>query len=662
MSILGTNETVTLPGTIVCFDTETSTIPDKLRLGVEIHSLRLGVAISGRIENGQWTREKRLRFRRGEEFWDWLDSVRHARMPVWAFAHNLSFDLTAAGFWSHLESRDWSICNRNFNGNFRHSGERKPVGLPKMRRGLLLTDDPPTVLIAHHHTGWSCRFIDTLNYFPMSLHKLGAIVGRAKLPMPRDDDTLDTWYEYCTNDVEIIRDSMLRLVLWHHREELGRWSFTVAGTALAAFRHRFMSHHIDLPEQQEQRDFEREGCYQGRVQPFWIGSIDRGRYRTLTSRAGDTTLIDPPPRGPFHLLDSSSFYGAVAAFEELPQRMVAHDIDGTGLTIGPSDLNETYLADVLIAHPTESFPVRRAGGVTWAVGCFWTTLCGPELVRAIKCAAIARVGRWSRYELAPIFQRYALGIWSARRAAERDGDRLIAVTCKQLLARLHGKFQQRNGPWCLVPEREAPTAWARWSELHTESGTAEYYRAIGWDVECRRRPEDAPHCFPALAGWVMSHGREWLLGWIRACGSRQCLYCSTDSLIVTHAGLRELDRRGLISTDTLGGLRVVESSDSVEIRGPNNYTIGNRTVIAGRNSGYKMISKNAYETLQVQTLRETLERCGPDTIEFRRLIKTLPPVNPMGLVGAGGWVTPVCLALNDETEDQCRIKNMMVGQ
>jgi hypothetical protein len=650
MPTLTTNDEVTLPGVVICFDTIADETPNPLVPGTSIETLRCGAAVACRFEKGRATRQKQFNFRTGPQFWEWVNHVRHARMPVWIFAHNLARNLTLINFWDSLTRGEFQLHARPKvrSGVDTRSDRHRPV--PRVRKGLLVSDDPPTIVHAFARAGWTLFGIDTLNYFEQSSDQLACAIGRELQSRPDHDGAIDYDFGRCRGVAETVSGAMARLIEWHRQQELGRFGFSIAGIALAGFRHRFMRDRIECPDSQEQRDWERLAYYPGRVSCFWLGRVEGNHFTPPPGADAAPDLFDGSPRGPFYLLDASSFYGAIGSFSEVPIRCLESHLEHDPPRLQPGELNESFAAEVLIESSGPVFPVHHEQRVLYPTGRYWTVLCGPELARARAAGVIAKVGRWSRYKLAYALKPYCDALWAERRAAESRGDELIADACKALLARLHGKFLQKNRGWIDEPEKIAPRPWARWSELHAATGNRREYRAIAWDCQRRDNPTDSKHSFPALAAWVTATGREWLHSWIKSAGQRNVLYASTDSLVVTEEGKRRLEHCGIIAPGECGGLRVVIESLSFELRGPNSYTIGPHVVICGRNRCYQIITTDTYKTREVQKLTETLAREGPDHLIVREFVKSLPRLEPGGTVGPGGWVAPWALTVEQQRE------------
>lgn len=641
---LGINDVDTLPGTVVCTTIATTTTVDQVNSNRSTHALKIGVAIGARIEANEWTREKQKVFDTGRQFWDWINYVRHGTKPVWIFAYDLPRVLTLTGLWKLMESGEFALHRRPVADLGKIRSERLRRVLAKTTAGMLVDNSPPTALIAFHRDRWRIHCIDTLNYWDASPEQLAELCGLHVRVTPELDAPRANWIEYLHQRCIALAEAVKRFTTWHRKQELGKFGWTMAGTALAAFRHRFMMDNVELPEYQDDRDMERSAYFNGRLEALWAGSVKGNVFTPRPGVVKPTTLFDESPRGPFHLVDARSFYGCIASSELLPIRCRT---SGEGMTADldyASEHTVEYLAEVELKSNYDEFPVRIDSRTVYAVGKYWTTLCGPELLRAVRKRLITRVGRWRRYDLCNLFYEYAASIWQERVSAECRCDALIAKTCKTLLAVLHGKFLQKTKQWVDVPDKIAPQAWGRWSEYQASTDTLQNFRAIAWDVQREDKPGDAVHCFPALAAYVTAWGREYMRHWMGIAGARNVLYVNTDSLIVTDAGARNLTDAGIIYPEGIGSLRIVESSDDVEIRGPNNYRIGKKLCISGLQIGSVELDADRYCVDECEGLKAVLSRCGPDmtTSKRRVVVFDYPPVS--GTIGAGGWIDRVMIA------------------
>lgn len=641
--ILGPNDDSTIPGTVICVEVGTYAEVDRLNPNRREHRLRCGFAISGRLENGKWTREKSLHFVASSSLWEWVNCRRQSGKPTWMFSSKLSALLTLAGFWTGMDSSEWSLY-------LRPKSETSSIVSPRVRRqlsrvipGLLVEADPPTVVIAFNKGGWKIVGLDLRNYFD---RPLTALAADCALPLATPPDRLarnEEWRNYCEQAARVTQQCVTRLCLWHRQNQMGHFGLTIAGMALAAYKHKWRYPRIELPPSQDDRDFERLAYYGGRTEPLWMGEVAYGRYRAPRGAVNDATLLDPPPRGPFHLVDARSFYGAVMAFQSVPVRCLGEGDGWPDPMTGPTLHDADVLAHVRIKSDRHEFPIRLPDRTVYATGDFWTHLCGPELQRALDAGCVADFGHWRWYDLQLAFREYALALWEQREVAVKGNDPLLAGVCKALLARLHGKFGQRNHRWQVCPHAEPPGPWRRWHVVDAGTGTTEHYRSIGWSVQCQTDGGDAAHCFPALAAWVTAWGREYLRSWVKIAGNRNCLYVSTDSMIVTDEGRVNLDRAGIIGHHGIGSCRVVETSESVRVAGTNHFKLGNRVCFAGIAAGCITDSGGTATYARFPTLRSTLAIRPVESLTEIKTVATIGPREETARVGPGGWLARIVL-------------------
>ena len=647
--ILTPETEASLPG-VVCFvDCETRAPDDQVGTGREEHSLWFGVAIAGRIEAGKFTRRRELVFHTREEFWGWVNSVRRPGERFHLFAHNLWFDLTILGFWDQFDRKEW-LLHRPRTKAPRGRGKSKQAGEDAgTQSGLLITEDPPSAVLVWHSSGWGLFCQDTLNLFDMPLARLAKLVGLEKLDFPALTDPETVWVEYCRRDTEVLLQAICRLVSWWKSQELGRWPMTLAAGALQAWRYRFAQQMPDIPLDPQQRELERLGAYTGRTEALWVGSSTQGTAARQRGDSVEQSLFHPIPRPPFYLVDATSFYGLLLSEVSVPVKTQESWWETAGGELEFETLGPDCLAAVRIHHNTERFPARIGDRVIWPTGTYDTVLCGDELARAIRVGAIAHLYSAVRYDLAPIFREFAWGIWEQAEQARDTGDQLVQFVAKSMLARLAGKFGQRGFSWSDCPDVIPQEPWARWTESNTTTGKTRQFRAISWAVQERIQAKDPDHTWPAIFAWITAAGRETLRTWWQAAGPSNVLYLATDALIVTRAGLDNLDRQGFMDPQALGFLRLKDETDDLEIRGPSSYRFGGREVVAGRPLAGELVSPGVVQRLRFQRLSGTIAKGGGHSITVSRVRELIPIRDQVGTIGPDGWVVPpeVSLGAND---------------
>lgn len=640
VKLLSVNDENDIPGTVVVVEVETVQRPDEIYPDRTIHTLGKWAATAARMENGKWTREKSSSGTEASDLWTWINYVRRSGSPVWLFGQNVGQTLTLLALWSLVESGDY-LLSRPCHPDLHKA--RTPTAIrsmSKITKGLLVTGGPPTAIVVFHRDRWKLTCLDIRNYLDKSSSELASLSDCGYNTNESSSVSTDESGATISNRLSVSTDIVRRLIVWHYAQELGRFSLTVTGIAMASLRHRFMRDRIELPEEQDERDWEREAFFNGRVEALWAGRIKGNGFTPVKHipRTGD--LFEDRPVGPFHIVDARSFYAAVETFEELPIAVTeSHVQDGHGPPDTGHDLREV-MASVLIDSPADTYPVRRGAGCLYAAGTFWTRLCGPELVRAVRAGHVRQWGGWRRYRLSQCLRWFAEGFWKERTAADSRGDKVVSALCKSIMACLHGKFLQRSPKWSLLPGRIPSGPWEHWMEIEATTGRTRRFRSIGYDVQIQDDGGDDKYCFPALAAWVTSHGREYLRSWCRVAGERHVLYVATDSLIVDNVGLDNLTAHGLIWPDGVGSLRVVRSHADIEIRGPNNYTHDGRNVVGGRSLRDLRVAGQEWTAARWQGLEETfLSPCRDEVVSYA-LRGSVDNCTTPGKVGPGGWLQP----------------------
>ncbi|NIQ91320.1 MAG: hypothetical protein GWN93_20850, partial [Deltaproteobacteria bacterium] len=149
----------------------------------------------------------------------------------------------------------------------------------------------------------SIVFIDLMNYFKMSLAKLGESMGYPKLHIDFNTCTTDELARYCRNDVYVMVQAWKKWTAFLRENDLGVWAPTLPAQAFNAFRHRFMSSDIMIHSHQKALDLERDAYHGGRTEVFRHGFFNTRQY---------------------YLLDVNSMYPAMMKHRLFPTALVTY--------------------------------------------------------------------------------------------------------------------------------------------------------------------------------------------------------------------------------------------------------------------------------------------------------------------------------------------------
>jgi len=434
----------------------------------------------------------------------------------------------------------------------------------------------------------TCKFVDTMNYYPYALSHLGERMGCPKTEWPgfaADDATM---FAYCRNDVDIIERAMLRTLDCWRESDGGVWQPTAAMLAMTSFRHRLPAGRKGSPDptivyddKDSWDELERDAYYGGQVTCFYVGAVLPADFdRDQITRKVHIEELSPPT-GPIYLLDVRSLYPSVMRDHKYPFRRLF-----TRRSASVGDVKSWLaaygvIARVKINSTTDEYTLRTDKGQLQAVGRFDTTLCGPELERAIDAGHVVAVGSVQVYCMDYLFRGWVDHWMRVREDADRIGDVMRSEYTKLILNSLSGKFAQCGSHWVERPEITPPADFGHWSEYDHGSSALRQMRAICGYTQERVGGDPPWYTFPSISAYVTTHGRE-RMRWLRQqCPARSVLYQATDSLLCTTDAYYAMEGMGLIRDRELGYLQVKATGEYGEVLGCNHYRIGDSWTRSG---------------------------------------------------------------------------------
>lgn len=633
------NHAAGIPQNHVVLDTETTPVPIPDSPGRHVHRLRLAVARRFRFEGGRFGRLRECVAGDRNTILDWLLAQTNPRNPVWVWCHNAGFDLTAIGLWMLFESGEIMLETPDEAPG----GGSDQRGRKKRRVGVLVTDDPPTIVKCFTRTGATMVFVDTLNWFMCPLSELGEAHGLPKLDMPGECGEDSDWEAYCRRDVEILQASVQSLLSFVSQADLGNLRYTAASQAMALFRHRCLTCDIHTDDRSELKVLERAAYFGGRKEVYYAGAVVRPELAGVAQLAGVKPGVPVLAKGPAIHLDLTAAYPSVMRDNVYPVSYIRSVDNPT-----PEDLlgwMSVYCccASVRISTGCDSYPVKRSGRTIQAIGDFDTCLCGPELIRALRQKDVKMVHLAQLYVADRPFTRFVDACWELRDKFSREGKPLYARLAKLLANSLHGKFGQRSHRWELVPGHVAPCLWGAYAAFDESMGQWECFRSIGGAVQRRGKSEEPAGSFPAIAAYCTSYCRELMYKIRWEAGLREVLYEDSDSIHVTEQGYLALQRRGWIDTAKPGRLKEVCRGDVTEYRGPLDYTMGNRRVVGGLARRAVEDEHGVWHQTNFDRLDSTLTGVPPEGPMVSDVTVSRPVHQILARVGPDGWTSPILL-------------------
>ncbi|GAI33087.1 unnamed protein product, partial [marine sediment metagenome] len=139
------------------------------------------------------------------------------------------------------------------------------------------------------------QFLDSMGFIGASIAALGNTLGIPKLPMPPQIASDSLWEEYCQRDVLVMKSGVEAFIKFVKDNDLGKFSYTIAGQSLQAYRHRFLTCNIWIHRYPDVMEAERRAYHGGRTEAFFLGEVpaDKIYYLDINSMY-PSVMVDRP--------------------------------------------------------------------------------------------------------------------------------------------------------------------------------------------------------------------------------------------------------------------------------------------------------------------------------------------------------------------------------
>lgn len=511
------------------------------------------------------------------EFWDWVVSKVRKKSKMIMIAHNADFDLRILDAYNELPKRGYILF-------------KQPI----------IDSNRLVVWFRNEKEKNSILFIDSFNWFKKSIEQMGELLNFPKL---KPLDEYGDWnkipdhvlIEYCMRDVQILRTFILQFFDWWYENDLGVLGKTMASCAFNAFRHRFMKHKILVHWHEDARRLERESYRGGRCEAFYIGKVPGKVYR----------------------LDINSMYPFVMKTKPYPCKFLAYMENNNIKDLFHQMKQYLVIAKVLIQIDQPLIGVKRDFGegerLIFPVGRFWAVLTSPELELVAKYGKILDVTKTAIYTKDEgVFTEFINFFYNERLKAKAKGDQIHQEFYKLIMNSLYGKMGQKSEKFVEVGKSDKIGVFTD-STIEIDEGgkiiKTTYYCFGGKKYVKSPDFEEGYETNVAIASFVTSYARCYLVGLIMKAGWENVYYCDTDSLFVNEKGYQNL--LDLVSSTELGKLKLEEIGDC-EILNSKDYIFNGKVKRKGIKKGAKLI----YEDDKVAVYEQDF------WCKFRTLVRT----------------------------------------
>jgi hypothetical protein len=515
---VGLNHQNRIPSRWVAFDTESRT--ERGTWG-SVQTWRLGVAARWRTDLKVNPGVGVERFHTPLDMWEWVTDFCKPKTRTIVWAHNLSHDVRISDAMTILPQLGWRLDWCNMSSSVSTMTWRSD-------RGTL-------------------TFTDLWSWLPMSLEKVGQLVGLHKKQMPNQDSKQDVWFPYCERDVMIVVEAVQQIVKFVRDHDLGNWQPTGAGMAFATWRHKFMEHKVLVHDNYDALSAERQAMHTGRAEAWKHGKL-RGQQWVE--------------------VDLRQAYVQIARDTELPTKLKWHFGKISRNQYNELSRRFNVLARVQVHTSVPNLPVYVEGRTLWPVGTFTTWLWDCETSVALATAASVEILEGYVYTKAPILGKWAQWVLDVQEWPDEQASPAIKRWIKHSGRTLIGRIALRTSQWAVWgtnPENETGVSY------QVDADEGKVYRLMhAGDRTFREEARVEGHdSLPQITGYIMAECRVQLWRAMLFAGTEHVAHVDTDSLIVSADGVRNLKKYYGAEFDKIWQIKA--TYNSMDVYGPRNY-------------------------------------------------------------------------------------------
>lgn len=522
------NHQCRIPKRWIVFDCESKS---RYEGNTEIQDWRMGAAIRWRhgLKRGDYM--EKSTFSDAKSMWTWITSHCRAGERTVAIAHNLGYDVRVSEALEILPTLGFTLewCN-----------------LDSSVSAMTWRSDNGTLILA-----------DSWTWLPVPLANIGADIGTAKLSMPCDRATRQSWERYCLRDCEILYCAVSDLLAFIAANDCGNWQPTGAGMAYAIWRHKFMTHKILVHDNADAIEAERAAMHCGRAEAWRHGRLEPVVWTEL---------------------DMRNAYVQIAAECELPTKLKFKTGAITHAQYRQLSNQYRLLCRVSVSTDIPCVPYNTGSKTLWPIGQFTTWLWDTEVNLLLSRGQGAVIECAYIYTRAPILKSWAEWILSLTDKANESVSPVVRTWAKHCGRALIGRISLRCPQWEVYGNNpDGMTGISHGIDVVT--GRLTRFMHVGNVTLAESERTEGRDSLPQVTGWIMAECRNRLWQALESAGEANVAHVDTDALLLSDVGLRQL--RGCLGAEFGQAWAVKGSWRRVIVYGPRNYRAGDLRKTSG---------------------------------------------------------------------------------
>lgn len=599
------------------------------------------------------------------EWWLYLQSVCRKGRRVWILSPDAAAAFRVLGGWEYSDSGliSWG---RLTNRAQKKKGKRSP-GDRLDDCSLVLS---PACTILTHRIGLArATWVSTTNYLPLALSEWADAVGIEYPPVVGIGPGGESFQTDPATSAAVIDRYFAGIMGNYLRDGGGHWRATAAQLSHQTWRRSHYTHPVLAHENVDAHRLERDALFGGRAEVNFFGTIGDPPGLDSSESAGPPPASDAVLDGPVYVYDVRSQYPAILRDRPFPIALDRIKINPTIKSLESHLKHDAVIARVEIETPSPDYPVRLGGGVRvsraetkagykrseekksqqvcFPIGTYWTTLCGPELLHAIRHDRIRRVGLMAVYQSAPAFHSFAKFMIGNRRIAQENGDPSGSALSKLLANSFVGKFASKGGGWRTVAEKAPPERWGEWPEVDAESGEVISWRSLS-GVSQRWHPvPTGPVGIPSIFAYCTSYGRLQLLEMIESAGAREWLWCHTDGIALTSLGHQKILQSPVCTSGKAGAWREIGIVSRLRCWGPSHYFCDGVWTLSGWSDGAWFDSRGTCYDWRRDEISKLIAASGSAAVGMTLRRSQIQASTIQGTIDPHGFAIPATLRAGD---------------